>query len=72
MIRIQQLEQLGAPIDISTTAFEHVITTALDMLTGRGFVDINNGLYQANPEAITELEYYANSIIHWRNSSHHG
>ncbi len=72
MIRIRQLEQLGAPIDISSSAFEHVITTALDMLTGRGFVDLSNGLYQANPGAIIELEYYANSIIHWRNSSDHG
>lgn len=67
MKRIQQLEQLGAPIDISSGAFEQVLTTALDMLTGRGFIELKNNLYQAKVESQVELEYYANSIAHWQN-----
>ena len=65
MDRIQQLEVLGAPIDISAGAFEHVLTAALDMLVGRGFVDLQHGLYQAREDSLLELDYYANSIQHW-------
>lgn len=65
MIRIQQLEQSGAPIDISAGAFEHVLTAAIDMLAGRGFVEHKDGLYRMKADSITVLEYYANSIVHW-------
>ena len=64
--RIKQLRDLGAPIDISESACEHVLTTALDMLTGRGFIGFQDGLYKAEKESTTILEYYANSIVHWR------
>ncbi len=63
--RIDTLKQLGAPIDIASGAFEHVLTGALDMLVGRGFVDFQNGLYQPQAKSIVILEYYANSIQHW-------
>jgi len=66
MNRIQQLEQTGAPIDISAGAFEHVLTAALDMLVGRGFVDLQQGLYKASQDSQPLLSYYANSIAHWQ------
>ncbi len=66
LTRLQQLEQLGAPIDISIVTFEHVMTRALDMLTGRGFVDIDNAQYRVKPESLAIIKYYANSISHWQ------
>ncbi|MCK4708288.1 MAG: hypothetical protein KAU21_06705, partial [Gammaproteobacteria bacterium] len=70
MTRIQQLEELGAPIDISPTACEHVLTAALDMLAGRGFVSLQDGLYRADQNAKSLLEYYANSIVQWKSDQH--
>jgi glycerol-3-phosphate O-acyltransferase len=67
MQRIHQLEKAGAPIDISASAFETVLTAALDMLVGRSFVDIQQGLYKIKSDSIVVLEYYANSIEHWHN-----
>ncbi|MFT5505382.1 MAG: glycerol-3-phosphate O-acyltransferase [Gammaproteobacteria bacterium] len=69
LLRIRQLEISGAPIDISSGSFEPILTAALDMLVGRGFVDLQGGLYSANEESITVLEYYANSIRHWQKPS---
>lgn len=66
MTRIQELEKSGAPIEISAGAFEHVLTAALDMLVGRSFVEIQQGLYQAKQNSLIVLEYYANSIQHWQ------
>ena len=64
--RIAQLRDMGAPIDISDAACERVLTAALDMLAGRGFVDINEqSLYRANADRVAVLRYYANSIRHW-------
>ncbi len=60
--RIHQLKQKGAPIDISNAACERVLSAALDMLAGRGFVQIENNLYRADKASISLLEYYANSI----------
>jgi glycerol-3-phosphate O-acyltransferase len=65
MNRINDLEKLGAPIDLSPEAFEQVLSTALDMLVGRRFVEEKEGLYKAKEDAKTVLEYYANSINHW-------
>lgn len=69
LTRLQQLEGMGAPIDISIVTFEHVMTRALDMLTGRGFVDINDEQYRANPESLSVINYYANSISHWQSQT---
>lgn len=60
--RIHQLKEKGAPIDISNTACERVLSAALDMLAGRGFVQIENNLYREDKASISLLEYYANSI----------
>ena len=69
--RIDALKKLGAPIDISPGAFEQVLTGALDMLVGRGFVDFHQGLYKSHAESIVMLKYYANSIQHW-SQEHNG
>ena len=60
--RIHQLKEKGAPIDISNAACERVLSAALDMLAGRGFVQIENNLYRVDKASISLLEYYANSI----------
>ncbi len=60
--RMHQLKEKGAPIDISDAACERVLSAALDMLFGRGFVEMEENLYRASSESISLLEYYANSI----------
>lgn len=63
--RIRQLEQVGAPIKMSANAYDGVLTTAFDMLIGRGFVEEKDNLYRAEQGAVDVLQYYANSIVHW-------
>ena len=67
LTRLKQLQQLGAPIDIGMVTFEHVMTRALDMLTGRGFVELNDERYRISPDSLNIIQYYANSISHWQN-----
>ena len=64
--RIAELDSLGAPINISEGACERVLEAALLMLEGRGFLSQEEGLYQANPDTLNLLQYYANSIVSWR------
>jgi len=64
--RIEQLQAAGAPINISASACEHVLMAALDMLVGRSFVEFENSLYRINLANRPLVEYYANSITHWR------
>ncbi len=66
MTRIKQLHNLGAPINISANACEHVLTAALDILSGRGLVEFKDELYKADEESKDILHYYANSIVHWQ------
>ncbi|MFT5521465.1 MAG: glycerol-3-phosphate O-acyltransferase [Enterobacterales bacterium] len=65
VIRINELKELGAPIDLSAEAFEHVLSSALDRLIGRKFVEEKDGLYKVSEGSKTVLKYYANSIEHW-------
>ncbi len=69
LARLKQLERMGAPIDIQIVTFEHVMSRALDMLAGRGFIDINNERYRVNPACLSVIQYYANSIGHWQTTS---
>ena len=64
--RIAQLEIAGAPIDISHSALESVLGSALDALTGRGLVEEKDNLYRMKESELDILKYYANSIIHWQ------
>ncbi|NQT63955.1 MAG: 1-acyl-sn-glycerol-3-phosphate acyltransferase, partial [Candidatus Marinimicrobia bacterium] len=63
--RIKALRSQGAPIDISDSACEGVLTNALSLLQGRGLVNSDENLIRADFHSHTLLEYYANSIRHW-------
>ncbi len=64
--RINELQQKGAPIKLSTSACEAVLNGALLMIQGRGFVEKNRDkLLRANADSIDLIKYYANSIAHW-------
>ncbi len=65
LARIGQLEEQGAPIKISASTTDHVLSGALDILEGRGFITESNGLFQVENSSRTMLEYYANSIKQW-------
>jgi glycerol-3-phosphate O-acyltransferase len=67
--RIADLQARGAPIKVSASACEDVLTAALTMLEGRGFIESKDGLIRAKPEALDALNYYANSIKHWQTGS---
>jgi glycerol-3-phosphate O-acyltransferase len=69
MARLNQLEDSGAPVDIDAVTFDHVMSSALDTLTGRGVLELDEGLYRIAPQAGTLLLYYANSIAHWQDSN---
>jgi glycerol-3-phosphate O-acyltransferase len=64
--RVSHLEAVGAPIDISRSALESVLGSALDILRGRGLVAEEKNLYRMNSDEADILNYYANSIAHWR------
>jgi len=64
-IRITQLQEKGAPIDTAPNALERVLSAALVMLEGRGFIETEENLLRAKPESLDILKYYANSISHW-------
>ena len=67
--RIGDLQARGAPIKVSASACEDVLTAALSMLEGRGLIESRDGLIRAKPEALDLLNYYANSIKHWKTGS---
>ena len=67
--RITKLLEQGAPIDLSANALEGVLSAALVMLEGRGFVEVQENLFRAKPGAVDLLKYYANSIEHWKNTT---
>ena len=64
--RIMQLETAGAPIDISSSALESVLGSALEAIKGRGLVEEKDNLYQLKETEIEIISYYANSITHWQ------
>ena len=66
MRRIEALRASGAPVKIDSSVFEPVLIAALESLTGRGFVRMQDNLYVAEETSITILAYYANSIEHWK------
>ena len=64
--RIAQLQRAGAPIEISHSALESVLGSALRALTGRGLVEETDNLYRMKASETDILNYYANSISHWQ------
>ena len=63
--RIAQLAEIGAPIDVSHSAMESVLGSALGALAGRGLVEEKDNLYRIKESETDILNYYANSISHW-------
>jgi len=64
--RISQLKEAGAPIDISSSAVESVLGSAMEVLIGRGLVEEKNNLYRMQATEVDIIKYYANSISHWQ------
>ena len=64
--RIRQLADNGAPIDISSSALENVLGSALDAMIGRGLVEEKDNLYRMKESELDIIKYYANSIAHWQ------
>jgi glycerol-3-phosphate O-acyltransferase len=64
--RISQLQKAGAPIDISPSAVESVLGSAMDVLIGRGLIEERDNLYRMKESEFDIINYYANSIVHWR------
>jgi glycerol-3-phosphate O-acyltransferase len=67
--RIRQLQDTGAPIDISSSALESVLGSALDALIGRGLLEEKDNLYRMKQAELEIIRYYANSIAHWHCSN---
>ena len=63
--RIKQLAAAGAPIDISSSALESVLGSALEAINGRGLLDEKDNLYRVKESEVEIIRYYANSIAHW-------
>ena len=64
--RMTQLEKLGAPISVASVATESVLSGAMDIIVGRGLIEVRDGLYKADADELVMLAYYARSIAHWQ------
>lgn len=65
--RIDRLREAGAPINVSPTAVERILSDAITLLGARGMLQVQDGLMRADPDQLDILAYYANSIQHWQN-----
>jgi len=63
--KINQLKMAGAPIDISNSAMENVLSGALTAMIGRGLLEEKNNLYKVKASERDLFNYYANSISQW-------
>ena len=63
--KIEKMQTQGAPINISTIAYETVLTRAIIMLKARKILEERDGLLRAYVHSTNILAYYANSIKHW-------
>lgn len=64
--RMGVLKKQRAPIRIASGTMDSVLSGALDIIEGRGWLAVQDSLYKAKGDSIVMLEYYANSIAHWR------
>jgi glycerol-3-phosphate O-acyltransferase len=64
--RIKALKKQRAPIRIASGTTDSVLGGALDIIEGRGWLAVQDNLYKAKDDSIVMLEYYANSIAHWK------
>jgi len=63
---ISDIQVRGAPVFISTRGRVQNLVTALNMLRIRRVITESNGEYSADPDMHHVLDYYANSLAHWR------
>jgi glycerol-3-phosphate O-acyltransferase len=63
---IDDIQKRGAPIYVSRRSRAQNILTALNMLKLRRLVTESDGRFQADPESLDVLQYYANSIDQWK------
>jgi glycerol-3-phosphate O-acyltransferase len=61
---MQRFEASGAHVYVPRTDRDYALTVGLRMLTLRGLVSEDDGLFRANPEDLELLRYYARSIEH--------
>ena len=61
---MQRLEAAGAHVHIPRQDQEYAVEVGLRMLTLRHLVELQDGVYRANPEETALLAYYANAIAH--------
>jgi len=64
--RLAELEAEGAPVEIASSAVESVLGSALSILLGRGLVEEKGNLYRMCSTENDIMNYYANSIAHWK------
>ena len=64
--RLAELEAKGAPVEIASSAVESVLGSALSILLGRGLVEEKDNLYRMRSTESDIMNYYANSIAHWK------
>ncbi|MCP3951258.1 MAG: hypothetical protein GY697_03440 [Desulfobacterales bacterium] len=64
---IDQLKAAGAPVfEVPRSTRARTIADAVEFLRLRRLVAANGRSFTSVPEEIVTLEYYANSISHWR------
>ena len=61
---MDRLESAGGHVYVPRTDRDYALTVGLRMLTLRGLVHERDGLFEANPDELTILRYYANSVAH--------
>ena len=63
---IEELTRSGAYVHIPRADLDYAITVGLRMLVLRRFVEESEGLFRARADERDMLDYYANSIAHFR------
>jgi glycerol-3-phosphate O-acyltransferase len=61
---MQHLRDAGGHVHIPRQDEEYAVEVGLRMLTLRHLVELEDGIYRANPKETALLAYYANSIAH--------
>lgn len=65
LARMKALKRQRAPVRVPSGTTDSVLSSALDIIEGRGWLAVQDGLYKAQDDSIAMLAYYANSIVHW-------
>ncbi len=65
LARMKALKRQRAPVRVPSGTADSVFSGALDIIEGRGWLAVQDGLYRAQDDSVAMLEYYANSIVHW-------